>query len=488
MRESLRMIGAAGGKAVYVACDVTKKDAVKHAVTAVLREHGLSHVTGVVHASGVLRDKKVENKKPEEFNLVYGTKIVGLKNILAAVNPAQLRHLVVFSSLAGFHGNVGQSDYAMANDALNKSAATFAAKYSQCRVRSLDFGPWDGGMVTPALKAMFQSQGVEIIPRPGGADLVAAILCDANAPQHLQGLVGNWGLPAVRQLSKRHVVNRTIRGRGNAFLKSHMLHGRKVLPMTVACGYLISSAMNLYPGYHLSSISNCQLYKGIIVDQDIRTQLTIENVSQDSSGTISLDANLKAGQANGRLAPAYRATIVLSEKKVNTFGSITTSDIDLRDDRSSALSSHDLYNGKTLFHGDHFRGITKVLNVSSDRLTAQCVGANLSAADAGQFNQARINGVDSFSADVALQSMLVWARVLQSAAALPNHAEKMEFFSAIPRNKEYFTTVVPAQGRHFSKGSMSKMNADVFMHDKEGNVYVKGSNLEVVVHKQLHFS
>merc|ERR1711988_392182 len=281
-------------------------------------------------------------------------------------------------------------------------------------------------------------------------------------------------------------VNRTIRARNNnRFLNSHMLHGRKVLPMTVACGYLISSSMNLYPGYYLSSISNCQLYKGIIVDEDIRTQLIIENVSRDNSGTISLDANLKAGKANGRLAPAYRATIVLSNTKLSSH--VKISDIDLREDRSSSLGRHDLYNGKTLFHGDHFQGITKVLNVSTDRLTAQCIGANLDAEEAGQFNKARINGVDSFSADVALQSMLVWARVLQGAAALPNHAEKMEFFSAIPRNKEYFTTVVPAKG-NISKVSMSKMNANVFMHDKEGNVYVKGSNLEVVVHKQLHFS
>jgi hypothetical protein len=485
VRESLRLIGAAGGKAVYVACDVTKKDAVKHAVSTVLREHGLSHVTGVVHASGVLRDKKVENKTPEDFGLVYGTKIVGLKNILAAVNPAQLRHLVVFSSLAGFHGNVGQSDYAMANEVLNKSAATFAAAHSQCRVRSLDFGPWDGGMVTPALKAMFQSQGVEIIPRPGGADLVAAILCDANAPQHLQGLVGNWGLPGVRPLTTRHVIKRTIRGRNNnEFLNSHMLHGRKVLPMTVACGYMISSAMNLYPGFHLSSISNCQLYKGIVVDEDVNTQLIVENVSRNNSGTISLDANMKAGKANGRLSPAYRATIVLSDKKLSSHEKLR--DIDIREDRSSSLSHHDLYNGKTLFHGDHFQGITKVLNVSNDRLTAQCVGASLSAKAAGQFNQARINGVDSFSADVALQSMLVWARVLKGAAALPNHAEKMEFFSPIPQNKEYFTTVVPIPEK-LSKGS-SKMSANVFMHDEEGNIYIKGSNLEVVVHKQLHFS
>ena len=39
-------------------------------------------------------------------------------------------------------------------------------------VRSLCFGPWDGGMVTAQLKAQFKAQGVQIIPRPEGAEQV----------------------------------------------------------------------------------------------------------------------------------------------------------------------------------------------------------------------------------------------------------------------------------------------------------------------------
>ncbi len=39
-----------------------------------------------------------------------------------------------------------------------------------CRVVSLNWGPWDGGMVTPALKKLFAAEGVEIIDLAAGAD------------------------------------------------------------------------------------------------------------------------------------------------------------------------------------------------------------------------------------------------------------------------------------------------------------------------------
>ena len=51
---------------------------------------------------------------------MYGTKLTGLANLLGALDVTQLRHVVLFSSLAGFHGNAAQTDYAMANEALSK--------------------------------------------------------------------------------------------------------------------------------------------------------------------------------------------------------------------------------------------------------------------------------------------------------------------------------------------------------------------------------
>merc|ERR1711881_430712 len=136
-------------------------------------------------------------------------------NMLDSVrDQSQLRQIVVFSSLAGFHGDVGQSDYAMANEVLNKAAHSLAARLPRCRVRALDFGPWDGGMVTPQLKAMFKSQGVEIIPREDGGNIVASLITECEAAQCL---VGNWGLPPSAPISKQHIITQDLRPEMNLF-------------------------------------------------------------------------------------------------------------------------------------------------------------------------------------------------------------------------------------------------------------------------------
>ncbi len=152
VRESIALIEKRGGRAIYLACDANDQEKVKAAIRTAKEQHGLT-LTGIMHAAGVVKDKMVENKTAEDFDSVFGIKVIGLTNVLSAFTAeerASLRHLVVFSSLAGFHGNAGQTDYAMANDALSKMAHRFGAAHRGCSVRALCFGPWDGGMVRGA--------------------------------------------------------------------------------------------------------------------------------------------------------------------------------------------------------------------------------------------------------------------------------------------------------------------------------------------------
>jgi NADP-dependent 3-hydroxy acid dehydrogenase YdfG len=197
VRESITLIESRGGRAIYCACDANEEAQVKATLATVRDKYKLT-VTGIVHAAGIVLDKRVENKKGEDFDAVFGTKITGLTNLFNCLGDSgrkNLRHLVVFSSLAGFWGNVGQTDYAMANDALSKMIHCFGASVPTCSVRALCFGPWDGGMVTPELKAHFKAQGVQIIPRDEGADQVAAMISMVGADRS-QCLIGNWVDPA----------------------------------------------------------------------------------------------------------------------------------------------------------------------------------------------------------------------------------------------------------------------------------------------------
>jgi NADP-dependent 3-hydroxy acid dehydrogenase YdfG len=146
---------------VYVSADITDAHAVKASLESA--KH-LGAITGIIHGAGNLADKLIENKTEADFENVYAAKVQGLENMLAAVSADQLEYLVLFSSVAGFYGNVGQADYAIANEILNKTAHRFQTLHPLCRVVSINWGPWDGGMVTQQLRDYFEKLNIKIIP------------------------------------------------------------------------------------------------------------------------------------------------------------------------------------------------------------------------------------------------------------------------------------------------------------------------------------
>jgi NAD(P)-dependent dehydrogenase (short-subunit alcohol dehydrogenase family)/acyl carrier protein len=194
--ESIGFLEKAGARVIYASCDISGGgDKIASTLTRIMREHSLAKLTGLIHASGVIRDKKIENKTAADFAAVYGTKFDGLMNVLESLkklasSTVDLRHILLFSSLAGFCGNAAQSDYSMANDALNKYAQALKTAKADLHVAAFDFGPWDSGMVDARLKKHFQDNNVEVIPLDGGAKLVAELFCEYQA--HPQVLVGNW--------------------------------------------------------------------------------------------------------------------------------------------------------------------------------------------------------------------------------------------------------------------------------------------------------
>jgi len=120
----------------------------------------MGRVNGIIHGAGVLADRLVHQKSLTDFDRVLSVKIDGLQNLLACIPFQQLEYLVLFSSVAAFYGNAGQADYAAANEILNKVAHWVRAHAPRCRVLAIDWGPWDGGMVTPELKRRLKAMSV----------------------------------------------------------------------------------------------------------------------------------------------------------------------------------------------------------------------------------------------------------------------------------------------------------------------------------------
>ena len=179
IRRTIASIERVGARARYVAVDITDAAAVAAALVEVRAEMG--PITAIVHGAGVLADKLIVDKTDEQFDAVFDTKVAGLRSLLAATAGDPVRLLCMFSSVAARGGNTGQSDYAMANEVLNKVAvAERVRRGPSCLVKSLGWGPWAGGMVGPALEAHFAAMGVPVIPLDQGARM---LVDEISSPQ-----------------------------------------------------------------------------------------------------------------------------------------------------------------------------------------------------------------------------------------------------------------------------------------------------------------
>jgi NAD(P)-dependent dehydrogenase (short-subunit alcohol dehydrogenase family)/acyl carrier protein len=153
MRATFNGFDKAGVDMHYFSVDIRDQ---RKTAAAVERIHAaMGPVAAIVHGAGVVEDRLIVDKTADQLDLVFDTKVKGLRNLLTATRNYALKHLVIFSSISARSGNTGQADYAMANEVLNKIAVDFSLNHPDCRTLSINWGPWDGGMVTPSLKKMF---------------------------------------------------------------------------------------------------------------------------------------------------------------------------------------------------------------------------------------------------------------------------------------------------------------------------------------------
>jgi NAD(P)-dependent dehydrogenase (short-subunit alcohol dehydrogenase family)/1-acyl-sn-glycerol-3-phosphate acyltransferase/acyl carrier protein len=182
IRQSIKELNEAGSPVKYYAVDILESrlirtegpswtwkagSLVRAALAEVRQEWGPIH--GLIHGAGVVQDKLIQDKTSEQFDLVFDTKVLGLTELLSALEQDPLRVIILYSSIAARFGNRGQCDYAMANEVLNKIAEAEQAKRGEsCLVKALDWGPWEGGMVHPALQALLKKAGAPLISRNEG--------------------------------------------------------------------------------------------------------------------------------------------------------------------------------------------------------------------------------------------------------------------------------------------------------------------------------
>ncbi|MBX9791931.1 MAG: SDR family NAD(P)-dependent oxidoreductase [Pirellulales bacterium] len=161
IRANVEACRAAGAEVEYLALDVRDAGALSGLLDDLYARYG--RIDGVVHGAGIVEDKRIRDKTADSFANVFRTKVTSATVLAEKLRPEGLKFLVFFSSVSGRFGNAGQVDYSAANEFLNKLANYLDARWPG-KVVAMNWGPWDGGMVTDELRRMYATVGFDMIP------------------------------------------------------------------------------------------------------------------------------------------------------------------------------------------------------------------------------------------------------------------------------------------------------------------------------------
>ncbi len=169
VRDNLAILRKQGATVEYAQVDVCDPRALAGVLEGWRARYG--DFAGLIHGAGLIKDKLIRHKTVESFDRVLGTKLDGALNLVRLVRPEALKFAVLFSSIAGRFGNVGQSDYAAANEILNKLALWLDRRWP-CRVVSAIWGPWSGVGMVSQLESHLGRRGLGMIAPEVGRGLL----------------------------------------------------------------------------------------------------------------------------------------------------------------------------------------------------------------------------------------------------------------------------------------------------------------------------
>eukprot|EP00916_Digyalum_oweni_P020796 GHVL01034651.1.p1 GENE.GHVL01034651.1~~GHVL01034651.1.p1 ORF type:complete len:1765 (-),score=335.84 GHVL01034651.1:98-5152(-) len=175
-------------------CDVASKEQVDMALSHI-NEH-IAPIVGIMHAAGVLKDGPMSTMTLESIDKVYLPKVRGAWNLHEASLKLDLKHFVLFSSIASLFGNFHQTNYSAANACLDSLSA-----YRRCNklpAISIQWGPWTEQGMAAELISLLDQAGMSGLTNELGLRVIGTLMSD----------IPNFAVGAVELKMEKFVSSR----------------------------------------------------------------------------------------------------------------------------------------------------------------------------------------------------------------------------------------------------------------------------------------
>jgi enediyne polyketide synthase len=386
---NLERLRAAGVRVRYASADVTDARAVRAAVAA------LGPVTAVVHAAGVNEPRLLADADLDLFARALRPKVLGLENVLAAVDCERLRMLVTFGSIIARIGMRGDAHYALANEWQSTLTERFAAEHPGCACLAFESSVWSAVGMGERLGSMeaLARQGVHAIAPDEGAGLLTTLLRSRDRPTSVVA-TGRFGRPPTLRVEPgelpllRFVERPLVHYPGielvtavelgealDPYLDDHMLQGDRLVPAVMGLEAMAQAIVALTGSAATPVFEDVRLAQPLIVPPAERTTVSVAILADDPvSGTVALRSE-RTGFAVDHFSARWR---------LNTDPPRPGDDhpIDVRAEATVDLDPDDLY-GSILFQSGRFRRLR-----GYRRLTAtECIAVIEPAPPTGWFGE-----------------------------------------------------------------------------------------------------
>jgi enediyne polyketide synthase len=392
LRQNLERFNAAGVNFLYLPADVSDSEAVRGAVRQF--ESALGPITAFLHGAGVNEPRLLKSIDESSFLHTLEPKLMGARNVLAAIDPRRLKLFISFGSLIARAGMRGEGEYAVANEWLTALSDRWQKAHPHCRCVMIEWSVWSGigmGERLGRIEALMQ-QGITAIPPDAGMSIFRELL----SSQFSYGSVvvtGRFGrlptlkmreidLPLLRFLEQPLVVypgvelvaDAELSTDSDPYLSDHVFQGDRLLPGVIGLEAMAQAVTALAGKEAALTFEKVEFNRPVVVPEDAKVRIRLAALARDS---CRIDVALRSEQT-GFQVDHFRASCLVAKPAARSGQSQYATTQKVAPGRKIDLDpGRDLY-GSILFHEGRFHRLRAYHHLAAKECFAEIAPDGLS--------------------------------------------------------------------------------------------------------------